>query len=117
MTVFLKLIPLSWKIGAVLALLGGLWGAYAWIRADAYHDGFAAAEAVCVEQKAEQAEANRNAATRAFKQLESAAVKLHELDKELADAQEKLDAAANADPDANACGIGVDSVRRLNAVR
>ena len=105
------------SIGALLAVLAALWGGYQWIRYDAYQDGKSAAEAVCLLEKQEQAEANQNAARRAYDQLRNAAAILDEKDKELADAQERINAAADADPGGNAGGIGVDSVQRLNTIR
>lgn len=39
-------IPLSWKIGATLALCGALWGGYAYWHHKVYQSGYKAAEAV-----------------------------------------------------------------------
>lgn len=113
----LSMAPLLWKLGALLALISSVVGVYYWIRHDAYADGVRAAEAVCEAEKEAQRAANERAARIAHDQLRAAAELLIKKDKEIADAQDKLDAAADADPTGADCGIGADSVWRLNTIR
>lgn len=114
-------IPATWRAGITIALLlalvGGVGGAYLYIRHQAYQDGYSAASVACERQKVEQAEANRAAISEAEKNLREQAVALSRKNMEMDHAIEALAAAAAADPDGGLDCLGVDSLRRLNAIK
>ena len=116
---FSALDPYRWLIGAglVLAIVAGIWG-YGLVQ---YNKGHAKAKAeatleVAKERASElsrQTKANseaQQAAQRTISQLQNERDNLEALLKENA-------VEASRDAGANSCGIGPDSVRRLNRVR
>lgn len=114
-------LSLLWQLlsllGAVGAIGGALWGAYAWVRHDGYIAGQAEATARCELEKATQRKANEMAIDTVNRQLIRMADELTEKQQELDDAQMARDAAAAADPDGARECLGAGSVQRLNAVR
>jgi len=117
----LNLIPPAWRAGLsiffVLAVLGALAGAYAYVRHQAYSDGYSRAEAECEQEKAAQVAANRKAMQEAEKRLLAAADALSVKNMEMDNAIDALAAAAAADPNGTLECLGVDSLFRLNTIR
>lgn len=113
-------LPLIWRAAAVAVLVatvgGGLWSIYAMIRADAWRDGFAAAEAECAAERRRIEIANRNAIDAANRRLIEMAEHLTLTELQLDDYVKAIDLATGADPGGAALCLTVDGVRRLNAL-
>lgn len=116
----LGLIPAAWRLSlavtAVLALSGALWGAYAYVRHQGYEDGHRTARLECEAEKARQREANETAIREAEKRLFEAADQLSITIMELDDALAEIEKAAVTGPDAGDLCLGLDRVRRLQAI-
>lgn len=114
----------NWRLIAsvigIVAMLGGVGGIYLKIKHDAYQDGHqrgtAEATAKCEKEKLAMELANQKAISDAGKVLIEKERELIEQETRIDDLQTALDLAADADPGADSCGIGVDSVRRLTAI-
>jgi hypothetical protein len=116
-----RALPLLWRLVTVFGLVAGLSGlAYAgvaYVRHQGYVAGVADAEATCEREKAEQAQANRDAITevekRLMRSIDQAATRMLEID----DAVAQVDQAAPADVGGARECLPPSSVRRLNTVR
>lgn len=109
-----RLITLASLGLALVTVLGGL---YLGIRQSGYRDGYAKASQECAAERARMEEANRNAIRSAEQQLLRTADELATKSKELDDALSETDAATAADPHGDDQCLGVDGLRRLNAIR
>jgi len=108
------MIPRYWlAIGAAALLAAALGWSF-----KAGHDAGAESAAKHYEVvMAEQAAANRRAVDEANRDLLRAADALDTKSQELDNALQSIDQAALVDPDGGALCLGVDSVRRLDAIR
>lgn len=108
-----------WRVIVVvvglLGLAGGAGAYIAKVKHDAYAQGYADADAKCQREKAAQEAANRKAMEEATKALAALQQKLELKELQVDDVLKALDLAADAAPDAAACGLDADSVRRLSA--
>jgi uncharacterized protein HemX len=117
----LAALPLAWRLGiaaaTILALLGSVGGIYLKIRADAYREGYSTASAECEADKREMEEANEKAIAEAKKKLLEAEKELVSQETRIDELLTEIDHAADADPDAGTCGLGIDGVRRLQNIK
>jgi hypothetical protein len=115
------LIPKPWRLGISIftagALILGAGALYLQHRAAIYRDGWDDAHAQIEKeldlQEAANREAMRLAALEYGKSTETILTEQELLNASL----EALEVEALADPGADACGIGLGSVQRLNAIR
>jgi hypothetical protein len=116
-----RALPLVWRLasflGLVAVVLGGIGGLYGYV----HHQGYVAGYSDASEkyEKAEQAMvvANQKAADEAAKALAEAQIQLQIKEATLDDYVKALDIAASQDPHGAELGLGVDSLRRLNAIK
>lgn len=110
-------LPIWAHASALAALLAAGWAAYSHIRAEDYREGFAVAEAACTAEQQKQELANRDAIDVANKRLIELAGELTLKELQVDDYVKAIDLAAAADPSAAEQCLGIDSVRRINAIR
>lgn len=103
---YLNLIIAAGVIAALIAVF--TWG---------YSSGKRTAEVACSKQMEAIKAANDAAIAKADITIRDYARELNIEKKRLENAIEKIDQEAAADPDADNCGIGSDSVQRLNSVK
>jgi uncharacterized protein YfiM (DUF2279 family) len=111
----------NWKLvagvagtAAVFALLAA--GA-AYEHHQGYSDGYSVAHQQCEDEKAKMETANQNAINKAAKSLASAEAQIQVKEGQIDDYVKELDAAADAAPNANSCGLDADATKRLDAIR
>lgn len=117
MGVIWSMIPLPLKIGASLALLAFLAIGAAWLDHNGYARGYERMRVECVAEQQRIEKANTDAANKAAGRLMKRADELSLKSLELDHALDENDKAAAADPGADGCGVGADSLRRLNTIR
>lgn len=117
----LALLPVTWRLPAaaisVAVVLVALGGGYGLWHHHVYSAGYAAAQAVYEAKMAAQAEANRTAIAEVNKALMHSADQLSMKSLELDNALAKIDAAADAGPDAHDLGLDAGRVRELDTIR
>jgi hypothetical protein len=117
----LNLLPLAWRLPAaaigVAVVLAALGGGYGLWHHHVYSAGYAAAQATYEAKMAAQADANRQAIAGANKALMHSADQLSLKSLELDNALAKINAAADAGPDAHDLGLDAGRVRELDTIR
>jgi cell division protein FtsB len=104
----LKLNTVYIALAALGVFAGTLWFTYYQGR----QDGYAVAQRAAQKELERQIAVNQEIQTRFSAELDKLAAENDELDQEM----EKLREEADRDPGAAKCGIGPDSVRRLNGI-
>ncbi len=112
-----KLLPIVWRLASILALLGALGSAYAYVKHQGYVDGYAVARGECEAEKAAQEAANKKAFSDALRQLLDQVETIQQKQTEIDDALTGIDEAVAADPDGGVLCLTADGVRRLQAIR
>lgn len=115
-----RLLPGAWRtfalIGTLIALLGSIWGLYAYVKHQGYTEGYAVMAAKCERDKQLQEAANQEAIRIAAEDYFKAIDRLQLQNEEYDDAIEEIDAATAADPAGGELCLGADSVLRLNGI-
>lgn len=120
----LNFLPIEWRVGlavgGLLAILGGLGGAFAYVHhqahAEGYRDGYAKASTECAAERKAMEDANRKAISDAQKKLDDAEHQLMLKELQLDDYVKAEDLLADKAPDSGDICLSADRVQRLSAI-